>query len=55
MYFISKIKNDDIIKIDTIKNKIIWESKSNLVNNFNIPEKKYRKLVSCAENDCITF
>ena len=60
---ISKIKNDDLITIDSIKNQITWEPNHILNDIRNVTEnelesvylKKYRKLVSGAENGCITF
>ena len=62
---ISRVKNGDLIQIDTIKNEIIWKEKS-VIDKIQVTPppkkietsnylKKYIKLVSGAEEGCITF
>ena len=59
------MKNGDLIQIDTIKNEIIWKEKS-VIDKIQVTPppkkietsnylKKYIKLVSGAEEGCITF
>ena len=60
---ISKIKDNDLITIDSIKNQITWEP-NNTFNDIrektenkleSVYLKKYRTFVSGAEDGCITF
>ena len=62
---ISKVNNGDLITIDTIKNEIIWEENLFIDKIYTKKQekkietsnylKKYIKLVSGAEEGCITF
>jgi dihydroxy-acid dehydratase len=62
---ISKVNNGDLITIDTVKNEIIWEENL-FIDKIHVKKqvqkietsnylKKYIKLVSGAEEGCITF